>query len=148
MIIEIFEFNRQRNGLEYNEQLEKDMLLEEVREFWEAETVAERVDAYIDTIYVYKGSQIKASYNGKVLPTELADWVEYTISLMENFLRETLKKDTAIVLHKALDIVIKANQLKGNALDENGKVFKDEEYKKAIDATKQIEKMIEEVTTP
>ena len=42
--------------------LEIAMIKEEIREFYEAETLAERIDAMIDVRYVYEGTQLKYNY--------------------------------------------------------------------------------------
>ena len=148
MIIDIAKFNITRNKLVWSMESELLMLKEEIREFWDAETTAERVDAYIDTQYVWIGTKIKASYNTMVLPDEVLTMVELSLGLMKDYLYDELGDKYHQIIASAEKIVCQANELKGKELDVNGKVIKDESYTKAIDATKRIALMIEEVTKP
>ena len=151
MYIEVAEFNKKRNQLELpktdgktnitNELL---MIREEIREFWDATTVAERLDAYIDTKYVWLGTQIKASYNTSYIPDELYDGVGRTLRLMEDMLIDELEDDFFKCEQLAEKIVCRVNSHKTNKKDENGKVIKGD----IEDATKSIALMIEEVTKP
>ena len=141
-------FNKSRNNLELNIQLELDMLKEEIQEFWDADTVAGRVDGYVDTDYVWIGTKIKYCYNVTDLPTALKSNVEMALELMSDYLKDELGEHYEEVITNARSIVCQANELKGKAKDENGKVIKDDKYREAIDATKRIALMIEEVTKP
>ena len=148
MINDVVEFNKRRNQLKWDLDLELKMLREEIREFWEAETIAERVDAFVDTEYVWFGTKVKASYNTIALHKDLTKSVEDSLTLMQEYLFKELNSKVWEVIENARKIVCKANALKGSKLDKDGKVLKDEAYKEAIDATKQIALMIEEVTKP
>jgi len=148
MIIDVVNFNKKRNKLAWNDVLEIKMLDEEIREFWDATTVAERVDAYIDTQYVWIGTRVKASYNSVAINIDVRNTINQTLELMEDYLKEELGKHYDTVIANAKKIVCSANELKGSKLNEDGKVIKDEKYRAAIDATKSIALMIEEVTKP
>ena len=144
MIQAVFDFNKSRNNLDLDMTLEANMLREEIQEFWDAKTVAERLDALIDTEYVWEGTQIKSSYNTITIPTELTTGVESSISLMKKFLRDELGGNYGKCYEEAVLIVCRANSLKSYKQDETGKVIKGD----IEDATKSIALMIEEVTKP
>ena len=142
MILEVYKFNQARNGFKLDEKLEYAMLKEEVQEFFEAKTTAERLDAYIDTLYVYEGTNLKYAANFKELPEWLTT-IEDAIGIMYKVLIKELgnaKLYEAII--KAKKIVCDANAIKGTKLDVNGKVAKDG-FK--INPTEQIAKMLEEL---
>lgn len=148
MIIAVTQFNKKRNNLELNPKLEIGMLMEEIKEFWDATTVAQRLDALVDTEYVFLGTRIKFSNGGTSINRDMRDWIEDSINLMYIYLNEELGEHFYICHTNAKTIVSNANAIKGNKLDEDGKVMKDDEYSRKIDATKQIAEMIEEVTKP
>lgn len=148
MIIPVTKFNKQRNNFDLDVELEQDMIEEEIKEFWDADTVAERLDALVDTEYVWIGTKIKYSYNGCGIPENTKTFVEDSLKLMYDYLQDELGEYFWGCLSKANKIVCQANELKGTELDEKGKVIKTKEYKEAIDATKRIALMIEEVTKP
>ena len=64
MIKKVLDFNIARNKLAYNAENEIAMYNEEVKEFFEAKTVAERLDSLIDCEYVRIGTMLKLAYNG------------------------------------------------------------------------------------
>ena len=148
MIIAVAEFNKKRNNLHINMELEVAMLHEEIREFWDAKTTAERLDALVDTKYVWDGTRIKASYHGVGIETSMYKWIEDSTSLMYDYLQEELGDNFHTCYRYATKIVCDANAIKGNKLDENGKVLKDDDYNRKIDATAQIAEMLELETKP
>ncbi len=142
MLIAVTKFNRERNGLELNFNNELNMLREEIKEFWDATTVAERVDAFVDTEYVWLGTLVKCSFNTFAIPKEIKDGIEASLSLMSNYLTDELGEDCSKIINNARDIVCSANAEKGKKLDKDGKVTK-EGFKR--DATAEIAAMIKEV---
>ncbi len=139
------EFNKKRNQLKLNMKLELDMVREEIKEFWDAETVAQRLDALVDTEYVWLGTQMKASYNTFHLPDELVSSMRQTLGIMGDVLAEELGMHMAECYHLARKIVCDINAMKGTDKTDEGKVTKD---KKLRDATKEIALMIQSVTAP
>lgn len=146
MIIAVAEFNKKRNGLEFKEELEASLLAEEIKEFWDATTTAERLDALVDTEYVWEGTRIKASYNGFFIQDYTRSYVDDSISLMHSYLQDELGSNFYDCYGNAKKIVCNANAIKGSKLDDNGKVKKDDEYNRKVNATEQIKEMIYEVT--
>ena len=142
MIKEVTEFNVKRNQLAFDMNLELKMVQEEIREFWDATTVAERLDAFVDTEYVWIGTQIKASYNTRALPDELVNGIRMTLGLMGDFLAEELGMHMSSCYHEARKIVCEINATKGTDVDKDGKVMKKKDIR---DATKEIAIMIEEI---
>ena len=143
MITNVYEFNKNRNGLELDLVLELNMLREEIREFWDAVTVAERLDALIDTEYTWFGTQMKASYHTESIEV-IAPNIERSIKLMREFLKEELGGNYGKCYEEAKVIVCRANALKSYKRDENGKVIKGD----IENATKSIALMIEAITKP
>ena len=148
MIRAVTEFNKKRNKLAFDPKLEAEMIGEEIKEFWDATTTAERLDALVDTEYVWIGTRIKAGYNGFFVKTDMRNWVEDSIALMHSYLSDELGEHFYICYKNAEKIVCNANAIKGSMLDENGKVMKDDEYNRKINATHQIAEMIEDVIKP
>lgn len=148
MIKAVYLFNQQRNNFEINLENELKMLEEEIKEFYDATTTAERVDAFIDVQYVWEGTLMKLNRN-MMVPTQANKDLFYNFkSIAESVLMEELGGHYNTVIKNTKQIVCNANAIKGNKLDDNGKVMKDDAYKERIDATKQIALMIEEVTKP
>jgi len=142
VIKEVTEFNIKRNQLAFDLNLELKMVQEEIREFWDATTTAERLDALIDTEYVWIGTQVKASYNTKALPDELVNGMRQTMGLMGDYLAEELGMHMSSCYYEARKIVCEINATKGTAKDADGKVMKKKDIR---DATKEIAIMIEEI---
>ncbi len=147
----IYDFNQVRNKFKFDEKLEQDMYAEEKREFYDAETLAERVDAYCDCKYVAFGTSMKMDANAVRLWPYQSD--EF---LMEQVIREEVDgtdyshnnvgscsgNKTDIILRKAMKIVCDANALKLNQLNKDGKVEKQADLP---NATELIAKMIDRV---
>ncbi len=158
MLKHVFEFNQNRNAFEYSADAEIKMYDEEVKEFFDAKTFAEKVDAYIDCQFVRYGTEMKLAANGQsTLPYVNQERLMYDI-LEASFSDKFLTIDhygqniacnenqlLAKIIKKAQEIVCKANQLKGYDLDENGKVIKSQAYIDSVKATEQISKMIKKV---
>lgn len=137
MFLKVIEFNKRLNNLEYNEQLEIDMFNEEAKEFFDAETTAERVDAFIDMEYVRYGTIAKLAYNG------LEDKLPYPvlpIDIAINVLKKELGENFNIVLEEAGKIVCEINETKNAGLSKNGKAKKDNIKR---NATKEIAAFLE-----
>jgi hypothetical protein len=136
----VYDFNKKRNQFKYDSGLEVDMFKEEVKEFFDAESLAERVDAIVDCYYVKTGTQMKLAYNG--LKQELP--YNDPTGLMYNILLDEVKDEQKLndIILKATDIVCNANDLKGNKLNKDGKVSKDGF---TLNPTQQIKEMIADV---
>jgi len=145
MYKEVMVFNQERNQLKWDMNLELNMIREEIKEFWDAETVAERMDAFVDTEYVWLGTQMKASYNTVAISDELMNSVRQTLGIMADILAEELGMWMAECYNNARSIVCEINAMKGTKKTEGGKV---EKHKGLRDATKEIALMIEAVTKP
>lgn len=131
--INVYEFNKRRNGFDLDEELEFDMLKEEIQEFFDAETVADMVDAFIDVDYVFNGTKQKYVRNMKVVPAELVEIHNDFVDVALDILSEVFKSDLAEVLDEATDIVCRINALKVSELDEDGKVVKQKDLPNATD---------------
>lgn len=141
MIKECIEFNKKRNKFKYDSKLEVSMFKEEVQEFFEANTLAEKIDAYIDARYVHLGTVLKLGYNG--LNTKDLPYDDSVIEIMLMTIQEDIpKRETLLkVISKAEQIVCDCNAMKISKLDKNGKVMK---QKDLPNATELIEVMLEE----
>ncbi len=139
---EVIAFNRARNRFELDEKLERAMLMEEVQEFFGAVTLPEKLKEFVDCVYVWDGTVAKYSFNGKVVPKDMSEWMINSLNFMSNTLQELLGDDMKQAVLRAQKIVCDANALKGTDLTEQGKVAKSADFKDKVDDTKMIEKML------
>ena len=134
MLKAVIEFNRKRNGFKYDPQLECDMFNEEVNEFFDATSVAKRIDAVVDAMYVMLGTKCKLAYNGfdaKILPYAHEEVIDMMMSVLQKELGENYMR----VITEAQRIVCEINAEKISTLNSDGKVMK---QKSLRDATKEI----------
>lgn len=145
-------FNLRRNKLELDnkpgsQNLEVKMLKEEIQEFYEAKTLAERIDAMVDVRYVYEGTQLKYNFNMIPMPEELTKVVGQFHRLSSTIVSQELGDDSQYldkIMSKAWDIVCEINEMKVAELDADGKVIKQHDIPNATDA---IAEMLKTVVT-
>ena len=144
----IIAWNRERNGLKFNIDLESQMLTEEANEFYMAEHLVDKVDAWADFVFVGVGTvakwlavKVKAFEDledySQWMET-VTDWMDYQRGTMLEMLLEDMatifpgvRHNTSLfedILNQALIIVVDANEQKGTEKDENGKVKKPEGF--------------------
>lgn len=152
--IRIIDWNRIRNGLECKPSLEYKMLSEEAREFFMAENIVDRLDAYADFEFVWQGTKAKfLACDAEVASQWLNGWQENYIALVDyhdlvvdemfNILSEELvpllpiklvdsagSYESAVgrILSHVLDIVVEANEAKGTEKNAEGKIQKGPDY--------------------
>lgn len=151
-ILQIAQWNYDRNGLEYKEELEQAMIAEEVNEFKDAlicylhnpidklSAIVNMVDAYMDTSFVYYGTLIKQLGNAK-----LSD-KNFDLSIMNTIMTEILIThkvklycaDEGDTIGLCLDYVMKANEKKPKT-KAKGKVKKGSDW---IDPKEQIKELL------
>jgi len=138
----VLEFNLRRNKLQLdtrpkegsNDPLEVAMLKEEIQEFFEATTLAERIDAMIDVRYVYVGTQIKYNYNFLPMDEDITKVVGQFHRISTTLVAHELGDDSQYldkIMDKAWDIVCEVNAMKVAELDANGKVIKQKDLPNA-----------------
>lgn len=142
MVKDVIEFNRIRNGFQYIPELECDMFNEEVKEFFNATTLAERVDALIDTMYVKIGTMCKLAFNGLDPDSDMPYPHKEVIDIMVSCVSSELGSNYARVIKEAERIVCEINAQKVSKLDKNGKVIKQKNLRNATD---EINNMISEL---
>lgn len=135
----IIKWNKARNGLAFDPNLEMRMLSEEANEFYHAETFAHKLQEYADFLFVWEGTKAKyysqkhkgmvnmlSGYEGFY---KLRMWKFSIQSEMEKLLFDKLTHtERFIYTNMALDAVITANEAKTSEKDENGKVIKGDNY--------------------
>lgn len=147
----IIDWNRKRNGLKFDIDLETQMLSEEANEFYMAETLVDRFDAWADFIFVGVGTvtkylATKHKYYVDQKETQeqvdaLTAWMEHNRMQMVELLSEEIlainpkygQDDGEMfdeLCKKVQDIVIEANEAKGTTLDCKGKVTKHADFVK------------------
>lgn len=150
----IIKWNKKRNGLDYNPQLEAKMLSEEANEFYMADTFIDRVDAYCDFQFVAIGTQAKIkaerAYDSNTLLgsfnsdfNDFSEYIDSTEYQMLHILREDWERMGLYIslqqyLDKSLEIVLEANEAKGTTKGADGKVLKGEDYKKPEDSLEEL----------
>ena len=140
-LMQVTQWNFDRNKLEYSKELEDRLWSEEVNEFKQEllkyldnplnklEVIANMVKEYCDCNFVYYGTVMKQLGNTKV-----SDY-NFELSMMNTLLIEVLLKhkvklydaDKQPTIEEALGIVIEANNKKPKK-KVNGKVVKGEDY--------------------
>lgn len=148
----VLKFNLRRNKLELDtkpgdQNLEVKMLKEEIQEFYDAETLAERIDAMVDVRYVYEGTQLKYNYNMMAMNEEITKIVGQFHRLSSTIVSQELGDDSQYldkIMSAAWDIVCDVNELKVAELDADGKVIKQHDLP---NATEKIAEMLESVIT-
>ena len=141
IIKEIEEWNRVRNNTEFNIELERRMLDEEVEEFitgLNMGDIVEMVDAYCDTYFVYIGSVYKSMNTLNKVHAELHYYYE-AIDWMRGLLTD-IDDD---VLDMAMEYVITANKAKPIHKKE-GKVIKGDDW---VDPKIKIQEILENYFT-
>jgi flagellar motility protein MotE (MotC chaperone) len=139
MLKEVYDFNKIRNGFKYDRELEMAMYAEEVKEFFDANTTAERLDALVDCSYVRMGTMLKLAYNNKSvndLPYERNVEQIMVSILVEEIGQELFDR----VIRLAEEIVCDCNSKKLIKTNKNGKVVKGD----IPDATKLIDEMLKD----
>ena len=143
----VLEFNLKRNQLKLNSSLEVNMLREEIQEFYDAETIAERIDAMVDVRYVYEGTQLKHNYHMLPMSKDITTVVGEFHRISSTIVSQELGDDAQYldkIMTKAWDIVCEINAMKVSELDENGKVVK---QKNLPDATEHIDQLLTSMLT-
>ena len=147
-MINVYKFNQKRNQFKLDKELEKKMLLEEIQEFYDAEDMADRVDARLDVDYVFRGTMMKCNYAGVNVDPELFTLNQEFMTVANAVLIEEFGSNQQImnkIMGDCWKIVCECNAMKTANLDENGKVRKEQEGMKLEipDATQLIrEKLI------
>jgi len=137
MLHEVYEFNKVKNGFKYDYELEISMYNEEVKEFFDGNTTAERLDALVDCSYVRMGTMCKLGYNN--LSISDLPYDKSVEGLMVSILVEEMGQDLFNrAIRLAEDIVCAANACKPDTLVD-GKVAKNAD---TPDATAQIDDML------
>jgi len=143
----VLEFNLKRNQLKLNISLELEMIREEIQEFYDAETLAERIDAMVDVRYVYEGTQLKHNYHMLPMSKDITTVVGEFHRISSTIVSQELGDDAQYldkIMTKAWDIVCEINAMKVSELDENGKVVK---QKNLPDATEHIDQLLTSMLT-
>ena len=146
MYYDVFKFNQKRNQFKFDMELEQNMLLEEINEFFEAETLAEMLDAYIDTRYVWYGTQMKTVNNNIVIKKYFKKWIKNALKTMIDIMVDKVEIlnpsiNIWMLVAKSEKIVCEINAEKISKLDKNGKVMK---QKNLRNATEEIAEMLKE----
>jgi len=127
-MINVYKFNQKRNKFKLDGVLEKSMLLEEIQEFYDAEDMADRVDARLDVDFVFRGTLMKFNYAGKNVDPELFTLNQEFMTIANAVLIEEFDSDQNLmnkIMGDCWTIVVECNAMKTANLDENGKVRKE-----------------------
>ena len=134
------QWNLERNGLHYNALLEKSMLKEEFKEYLEATTLVDRIDAWCDFVFVYLGTVAKYQYFWSTVTEDTNYTIGYKTYLdrleeLESFfysvtndivsdLRAEFMCDKEYLFDTCMTFVCDANDKKKADKNSNGKIKK------------------------
>ncbi len=139
----IVAWNRERNNLEFDGNLETQMLSEEANEFYMAETFVDQVDAYCDFQFVAVGTLAKFNASKLNEASELsyvkenADFIISYMNRNSEAMYDILQTEWDIFqlyqsldqfLNTCLEIVLNANEAKGKIKNAEGKIQKGAAY--------------------
>jgi hypothetical protein len=132
----IIKWNIDRGCTAFDPKFELNLLVEEIKEFYKAETLAHKLQEYADVLFVWEGTKVKYYTNdvyhimdsflrGYDNWTKMQDWYyEIQHSMFLAFNRGNLQE----YIDVALEAVITANEAKSSVKDVNGKVIKGDAY--------------------
>ncbi len=125
----IADWNMERNNLDLNSKLEIEMIMEEVKEYYEADTFIDRLDAVADIIFVAVGTYTKATKNFHLVQDNYLAPLEMVLTdFVGRYEVEGINVEITAVITEVLNIVIDANERKGTNKDENGKIIKPDDF--------------------
>lgn len=134
----IISWNKSRNGLEFDPNLEVRLLSEEASEFYLANSYGHKLQEYADFLFVWEGT--KAKFNATTYKShvnfvkasrffeEVKRWVNSLKTDMHNILLTMEPRKAQDDIEFAILAVIKANENKPNKKDKGGKIVKGENY--------------------
>jgi len=126
----VYLFNQKRNKFKLVEKLEDDMYLEEVKEFFDAKDMADRIDAILDVKYVWNGTKMKFAHAGRELPVSWVQRSEEFIAMANAIIIMDFDNNHNLASKMMKDfweIVCDCNAQKTANLSEDGKVLKTQE---------------------
>jgi len=131
----IEKWNEDRGNTKYKRELETSMLKEEFQEFVVAQDLVDKLDAVADFIFVFVGTLFKTQKDDvdEFEKDSITKFGLVLIDMMLEDLERDLQKPRKQVekyVSETLNIVIEANQQKGNQKDENGKIIKPKDFMK------------------
>ncbi len=146
----VIDWNKKRNNLELSVSLEKDMLTEELKEYFAAEDIIDKTDAVCDTLFVAVGTEAKVANNpfdkegnivrlADILPIEAIDvmFTDFYGCLQKEGISQNLILQ---FVNEAFNIVIEANEQKTAQKNKQGKVEKPKDF---VKPEKKIKKLFD-----
>ena len=126
----IVDWNIERNELALDSNLEINMLAEEAKEYFDAKTFVDKVDAVGDIIFVGVGTLAKTTNAYHLSAKELFAPIDFILTdFVGRVETEGIGSDFFLpMLSEVLDAIIDANEEKGTEKDEKGKVKKPEGF--------------------
>jgi len=144
LVSKIVDWNRKRNNLEFDDELEEKLLGEELSEYWEADTIVGKLDSICDTFFVGVGTLAKSAKNLEAVEGEFLNYLQFNLTdFMSRMLAEGYSSNKTIkAIHKGLEIVLEANEQKLATKNKDGKVTKPKGF---IPPEQKLEKMLKEL---
>lgn len=130
----IIEWNEKRENTEFSLDLEMRLLLEEAQEYFVADNLIDKFDAFLDYMFVAQGSCWKYEIN-KINNEMFDEFVSHTGGVIGEDFEMKLEKASFPMNHffnfinDGLEIVLKYNNKKSSMKDKNGKIVKPENWK-------------------
>ena len=146
----IIKWNKDRDNINLDYDLEIKMLTEERREFWLADSLAHKLQEYCDFLFVKVGTEFKLECNlfnsinvylaNEVCILAINDLIDdyplyHHLSDLINY-EYKYRLDVDKIISDCLNIIIMANEVKPKKKDASGKIIKGENH---TDPLKKIE---------
>ena len=125
----IVEWNKERGNTEFSLDLEMRLLLEEAQEYFVADNLIDKFDAFLDYLFVGQGSLWKYEIND-INNEEFSEFVSHTGAVLWEDFERQLQKELFPINHffnfvnDGLEIVLRYNNKKSAMKDANGKIVK------------------------
>jgi len=122
-------WNKERGLVVWDINLEMKLILEEAKEYYDAETLVDKFDAFLDLGFVAHGSAFKYTHNS-VNNKEFEEFISLLGIIRKDFqsLINIYHEDFRDLANSGLEIVLKYNNKKSSEKNEFGKIIKPKDF--------------------
>ena len=124
----IVDWNKARNELALDSNLEINMLAEEAKEYFDATTFVKQVDAVGDLFYVAVGMLAKSAKGYNLASEGILSPIDFILTDFVGRAEAKGIEDIRELLSRSMDAIIEANNAKGTEKTPEGKVKKPDDF--------------------